>query len=108
MKHLAKNNKNQGEFMQSRVVPLVDRVVTRTPLVPSVGLSSAEISHFEELVQAGRIIAILAWADNMANAHADFRPVLGKIDFFCKILNLHGLRELANSLRANSANPSSI
>jgi hypothetical protein len=67
----------------------------------SAEISDAEISHFDELVRAGRIIAILAWADRMAGACADFRPMSENIDFLCKTLNLRGLGELAEKLRGN-------
>ena len=67
----------------------------------SPGIPDAEISHFDELVRAGRIIAILAWADRMAGACADFRPMSENIDFLCKTLNLRGLGELAEKLRGN-------
>ncbi len=69
-------------------------------------LPATEISHFNELVTAGRIIAILAWADRMTSAYADFRPVSDNIDFFCKTLNMRALRELAERLRGNSASAS--
>ena len=66
-------------------------------------ITTAELSHFDELVRAGRIIAILAWADRMAGAHADFRPVSEQIDVLCKTLNLRGLSVLAQNLRGNPA-----
>jgi len=66
-------------------------------------LPAAEISHFNELVNQGRIIAILAWADRMTSKYADFRPVSANIDFLCKTLNMRALRELAERLRGNAA-----
>lgn len=78
----------------------VDAKIQEYPVVSS-GIPDAEISHFDELVRAGRIIAILAWADRMAGACADFRPMSENIDFLCKTLNLRGLGELAEKLRGN-------
>lgn len=78
----------------------VDAKIQEYPVVSS-GIPAAEISHFDELVRAGRIIAILAWADRMAGACADFRPMSENIDFLCKTLNLCGLGELAEKLRGN-------
>ena len=78
----------------------VDAKIQEYPVVSS-GIPAAEISHFDELVRAGRIIAILAWADRMAGACADFRPMSENIDFLCKTLNLRGLGELAEKLRGN-------
>ena len=69
----------------------------------SAELPATEISHFDELVSAGRIIAILAWADRMTSTHADFRPISDNIDFLCKTLNMRALRELAERLRGSSA-----
>lgn len=93
---------------QNNAVPLVNMVVAKPSPTWSVALSPTEISHFEELVQAGRIIAILAWADSMVSAHSDFKPVSREIDFLCKTLNLHGLMKLATSLQAASVHPSGI
>jgi hypothetical protein len=67
----------------------------------SAELPASEISHFNELVSAGRIIAILAWADRMTSKHAHFRPISDNIDFLCKTLNMRALRELAERLRGS-------
>jgi hypothetical protein len=89
--------------MAQEAAPLLDVAVPTTHPIPLDGLSVDEISHFDELVRAGRIIAILAWADRMASANADFAPVSKHIDFLCKTLNLRGLMELSDSLRSNPA-----
>ena len=65
-------------------------------------ITAADLSHFDELIRKGCIIAILAWANRMATVAADFRPVLGQIDVLCKTLNLRGLRTLAETLRDNA------
>lgn len=88
--------------MPHEAVPQVDVVVSTTPPIPEVALSLAEISHFDELVRAGRIVAILAWADRMVSANANFAPVSKHIDFLCKTLNLRGLMALSDSLRGTS------
>jgi hypothetical protein len=54
-----------------------------------------EIDRFRELVDSGRVIAILTWADSMLDQFPAFDPLASQIETFCKTLNFAELRRLA-------------
>lgn len=72
---------------------------TSESFVPELEFPQGEVSRLIELAKAGRIIAVLAWADRLMLAQPQFQPIAKSIESLCKSLNMRGLLELAESLQ---------